>query len=262
MTRPFVRTAVRRGVLASTSDEARRLVLDGGIELPLLVRCDRQTGGRGRGANVWWSDPGSLTFTLGLDPAAHGLSTAHEPRLALAAAVATVGAIARFVPATESLGVRWPNDVEAGGRKLGGILPERVETPAGVRLLVGVGLNVRTRLENAPAAVRAMAASLSDWGAAPEPDDVLAAWLERFAAALPRLASDDGALAERWAELDTLAGRAVRVRLGDRIVAGVALGIDADGALRLATGTGTLRLFGGQVIREGRQGPSHGPLAP
>jgi len=252
MTRLFVRTVVRHEVLASTSDEARRRVVAGGIELPLLVRCDRQTRGRGRGANAWWSDPGSLTFTLGLDPAAHGLSTAHEPRLALAAAVATVAAIAPFVPATEFLGVRWPNDVEAGGRKLGGILPERVESPTGVRLLVGVGLNVRTRLADAPAAVRAMAASLADWDAAPGLDEVLDAWLERFAAVLPRLACDDGALADRWAELDTLKGREVQVRLGDRVVAGVVIGIDGDGALCLATGRETLRLFGGQVLRGGR----------
>ena len=30
-----------------------------------------------------------------------------------------------------SIGIRWPNDLEADGRKLGGILPERLETAQG-----------------------------------------------------------------------------------------------------------------------------------
>ena len=45
-----------------------------------------------------------------------------------------------------SLGIRWPNDLEADGRKLGGILPERLETPHGRRVLIGIGLNVQTNL--------------------------------------------------------------------------------------------------------------------
>ena len=59
------------------------------------------------------------------------------------------------------LGIRWPNDLECGGRKLGGVLPELVETLDGNRLLIGVGLNVQTNFEAAPEEVRAMATSLA-----------------------------------------------------------------------------------------------------
>lgn len=247
---PLVNALVHRAELASTSDLARELVLAGGVALPLLVRADRQTRGRGRGSNAWWSDAGSLTVTLAIDPEAHGLTPAHEPRLALAAAVAVVEAVAPFVPATEPLGLRWPNDVEAGGRKLGGVLPERVETPAGARLLVGIGLNVLTRLEDAPPEVRAMAASLAGWGDAPVLDAVLTAWLARFETILPRLARDDPELAARWGELDTLRGRSVRVNQGKCIRAGVGGGIDEEGALLLWTGNEVLRVFGGQIMRD------------
>ncbi|HEX8199227.1 MAG TPA: biotin--[acetyl-CoA-carboxylase] ligase, partial [Isosphaeraceae bacterium] len=79
MSWPFVRTMVHHAVLASTNDLARELLAEGATELPLVVRADRQTRGRGRGAHLWWSDTGSLTFTLGIDPAAHGLRAEHEP---------------------------------------------------------------------------------------------------------------------------------------------------------------------------------------
>jgi BirA family biotin operon repressor/biotin-[acetyl-CoA-carboxylase] ligase len=249
MTLPFVRTVVCLEEVASTSDLARELVGAGEVKLPLLVRTQRQTRGRGRGANTWWSDPGSLTVTLAIDPVALGLTTAHEPRLALAVAVAVVDAVGDSVPPEVPLGIRWPNDVEAGGRKLGGILPERVETSWGVRLLIGIGLNVRTRLEDAPPDVRRLAASLADWGARPAPDAVLEACLARFESVVPRLARDDPALADRWAGLDTLLGRSVRVDLGSRVVSGVGRGIDPEGALIVATPIETLHLFGGRVLR-------------
>jgi BirA family biotin operon repressor/biotin-[acetyl-CoA-carboxylase] ligase len=253
---PFVRTLIHRDTLTSTSDLARDLALREEIALPLAVRADRQTRGRGRGTHVWWSDAGSLTFTLVLDPDAHGLRPEHEPRLALASAVAVIDAIGReFISARNSaaLGIRWPNDIEANGRKLGGILPERVETPGGPRVLLGIGLNVLTRLAEAPVDVQRMAGALADLRPDPMPVDALDrlfhAFLETFDPMLARLAWSDPSLAERWNRLDTLRDRWVRVDLGPRVVAGLGRGIDPEGALRLATDREEVRLFGGQVLR-------------
>jgi BirA family transcriptional regulator, biotin operon repressor / biotin---[acetyl-CoA-carboxylase] ligase len=250
---PFVRTSIRLDVVESTSDLARQLAIDASHPLPLVVRADRQTRGRGRGDHSWWSDEGSLTFTLLIDPAAHGLRAEHEPRLALATAVAVIEAILEVVPA-EGLGIRWPNDVEAGGRKLGGLLPERFETTHGARLAIGIGLNVRTRFDDAPPDVRRLAASLADLATAPlTTEDVerfFRAILERFARNLDLLARDDPGLAARWAHLDALRDRWVRVDLGPRILEGRGCGIDTEGALCLSGEDETHRLFGGQVLRE------------
>src|SRR3954469_8435522 len=160
MSWPFVRTMVHREEIASTSDLARELIASEGAELPMAVRADRQTRGRGRGSNRWWSDTGSLTFTIALDPAAHGLRLEHEPRLALATAVAVVDALSPLGLAG-IVGIRWPNDVEVDGRKLGGILPERLETPPGPRLLIGLGLNVGSTIADAPPDVRELAIALA-----------------------------------------------------------------------------------------------------
>lgn len=252
MSWPFVRKMIHRDRLGSTSDLARRLIDEGEADLPLSVWATRQTHGRGRGMHRWWSDPGSLTFTIALDPRAHGLRVEHEPRLALATAVAIIDAI---VPPglDETPGIRWPNDIEAGGRKLGGILPERLETPAGPRLLIGIGLNVATRMADAPPEVGRMAASLADLRPEPSPagevERILRAILGGFAGVLDRLAHDDPGLPARWAALDTLYGREVRVDLGSRIVDGLGRGIDGEGALCLAAEEGVIRLFGGRVLR-------------
>jgi BirA family biotin operon repressor/biotin-[acetyl-CoA-carboxylase] ligase len=253
MSTTFVRTWKREPEVDSTSDLARRLVVDEAVECPLVVVADRQTRGRGRGSHSWWSDEGSLTFTLALDPRAHALRPEHEARLALASAVAIIEALAPWLP-PGAAGIRWPNDVEVAGRKLGGLLPERVETPRGVRVLVGIGLNLTTRLSEAPIEIRGMAASLAEVARSPLPADaapvVLDAILGQFEPVLAFLTGDEPALAARWAELDTLLGQAVRLDLGHRIVRGIGRGIDPAGALRLETEGGETAFLGGQVLRD------------
>ena len=231
--------------------------VDGGEwvgRLPFGVWARRQTQGRGQRRNAWWSDEGSLTFTLALDPVAHGLRLDQEPRLALATAVSLIEAVSAMGLVDPGIGVRWPNDVELGARKLGGILPERVETETGDRILIGVGLNVATRTDLAPPAVARMATSLSALQPSPLSDETvpnfLEAFLRRFPVDLARLAADDPGLADQWARLDVLRDCPIRVALGPRTLIGTARGIDPHGALIVEDGRETHHLFGGQVLRE------------
>jgi BirA family transcriptional regulator, biotin operon repressor / biotin---[acetyl-CoA-carboxylase] ligase len=237
----------------STSDRAAEVVRCGSVALPLCVWSRRQTRGRGRGAHAWWSDAGSLTCTLAIDPRAHGLACESEPKLALATAVAVIEALDALGFGSPVLGIRWPNDVEVGGRKLGGILPERVETDHGHRVLIGVGVNVATELAAMPAEVRGMATSLAALSGGPVGPEVtprlLAGVLERFGSVLGRLADGDPALPRQWDRLDVLRDRWVTVDLGPRSVAGRGCGIDTDGALRLDEGRAQHRVIGGTVLR-------------
>jgi BirA family transcriptional regulator, biotin operon repressor / biotin---[acetyl-CoA-carboxylase] ligase len=250
---PFVRTMVEREVVLSTNDVAAEMLRAGGVALPLVVWAHRQTRGRGRGNHEWWSDDGSLTFTMAIEPRAHGLGRIVLPRVALATAVAVIDALGERGFGGLGLGIRWPNDLECGGRKLGGILPERVDLADGQRLLIGVGLNVQTNLEEAPAEVRAMATSLEAVSSRAKANELrvrlLPAILRRFEAILGRLASADPALTDRWNELDVLRDRRVRVDVGTHVVEGRGGGIDADGALCVDDGRTTVRFFGGTVLR-------------
>ena len=167
-----------------------------------------------------------------LDPRAIGLTLVQESRVALTVATSLVGAIRASYQYCRP-GIRWPNDIEVGGRKLGGILPERSESADGPRLLIGIGLNVRTRLEDAPDEVRRMAATLAEWDEkVPSSDPItslLRGILARFRYPLASLAVDGDDQPRRWNQLDQLAGSSVRVAVGPEVIEGVADGIDRSG---------------------------------
>ncbi|WP_165230383.1 biotin--[acetyl-CoA-carboxylase] ligase [Aquisphaera insulae] len=253
---PFARTVLHRPEVDSTSGLARSLILQGVDELPLLVWADRQTLGRGQRDRSWYSDDGSLTFTVAIDPAAHGLRVDQEPRLSMVAALAVIHAIEDRGWAIPGLGIRWPNDVEASGGKLGGILPERIEVPGGSpshRLLVGIGLNVFTRLDRAPMDVGRMAASLATLGAGPldgsSMPGLLAAILTHLGRELGRLKDDAPDQAREWDDRNLLRDQAVRIDLGPRTLTGRVTSIDPLGALCVDDGSEVHRLFGGRVLR-------------
>jgi BirA family biotin operon repressor/biotin-[acetyl-CoA-carboxylase] ligase len=239
----------------STSDRAADLIRSGNVELPLAVWARSQTRGRGRGNHPWWSDSGSLTFTLAIDPEAHGLAVNSEPKLALATAVAVIEALGELEVGCPRIGIRWPNDLEADGLKLGGILPERIETETKHRILIGVGLNLLTKLANAPEQVRTMATSLAEIHGRPLDGEILprllSAILRHFESVLARLVENDPSLPAEWNRLDLLRDQWVTVDLSARIVSGWGRGIDDQGALCLDDGRQQSHLLGGQVLRRG-----------
>jgi len=251
---PFLEKMLIIDEIDSTNDHVKRLLPQGPMPLPLGVWARRQTLGRGQGENRWWSDEGSLSFTLAIDPRRHGLRLEQEPRLALMTAVAVIDAVAALGLIDPGIGIRWPNDVEVNGRKLGGILPERVETDRGHFVVIGLGFNLTTRLDHAPDAVQRMATSLSDLQPRPLPLDFaprfLTAFLEQFASALARLSLNDPDLARRWDSLNLLRGQTVRVALGPNTLQGQVHAIDPEGALVIHDGHKLHHLFGGRVLRD------------
>ena len=187
-----------------------------------------------------------MTASVVLDPEAMGLQLAVRPRVALGVAAVVVAAAAELDPGCRA-GIRWPNDVEVGGRKLGGILVEGVATRGGPRLVVGVGVNVTTRLEAAPAEVAGMAASLEGGGT---PRQLLAAILRRLESMLQALASGAPDLVATWNRLDTLVGSTITVQVGGERFEALAEGIDASGGLRIRRNGQPTILHAGRILRD------------
>src|SRR5438093_8998371 len=79
--------------IGSTSDRAMELGALDEAELPLLVLAERQTAGRGRGTNRWWSDEGALTFSLVLEASHQRLPPTRWPQVALMAGLAVCEAL-------------------------------------------------------------------------------------------------------------------------------------------------------------------------
>ena len=122
-----------------------------GRPLPAIVLADRQTAGRGRRGRRWASDTArGLWFTLArTSPGGASATLPLRIGLAVARALDAVGHEVR----TE---VKWPNDVMAGGHKLGGILCEQ----AGRALLIGIGVNLNQSPEELPSGISPAATSL------------------------------------------------------------------------------------------------------
>ena len=132
----------------------------------LVVAAEHQNAGRGRLDRTWETPPRSgLTFSVLLRPTA---PTASWPWLPLLAGYAVDKALKA---AGYEASVKWPNDVLLDGRKVAGILVERVETDAGPAAVVGIGLNVGMTAEELPVP-EATSLAVAAAGDRPRPDGV------------------------------------------------------------------------------------------
>jgi len=196
-----------------------------------VLLAERQTGGRGRRGREWASPLAAHIYLSVLRGFAGGLSRLGG--LSLVAGVAVAEAL-RGAGYGEVM-LKWPNDLVVNGEKLGGLLIEGGGEFAGpARAVIGLGLNVRM-----PAA---FAAQIDQpWtdlgtlaGAGVDRNSIVA---QVLAALLPALAAfeQDGLapFLPRYAALDCLAGRAVRIEDAGTWRDGEALGLAEDGALRV-----------------------------
>lgn len=170
----------------------------------------------------------------------------------LAALAVRDGAAAILVAAgrtTTDLNLKWPNDTQLDGRKLAGILIESAfSRDALERVIVGVGLNVNTRFDQAPEELRLRATSLREAvGHALDLEQTLAAVLAaiatRYEALRATLASPQPEYARHLATL----GTHVRLTRGTEVIEGQAVGVTDDGALRLETADGPVDVSFGDV---------------
>jgi BirA family biotin operon repressor/biotin-[acetyl-CoA-carboxylase] ligase len=244
--------------ISSTNDRGMLLAAESNLTTPLLIAAGEQTAGRGRGPNRWWSDVGALTFSLVVDPqgdqesrGSRALAPDCWPRVALTAGVALCDVLCELVPHVPT-GLKWPNDVLLGGKKVSGILVEvpPAAPPNPRRLVLGMGINVNNSLAAAPPELQATGTSLCDAAGSPfDLTDLLITWLTRFADHLHALAAADPALPARWQSLCALSGKNVELQSGNRILRGLCRGIDTDGALLLDTPTAPERLYAGALLR-------------
>jgi BirA family biotin operon repressor/biotin-[acetyl-CoA-carboxylase] ligase len=222
--------------LPSTNTELARLASEGAAE-GLAVVADEQTAGRGRLQRAWSSPKGAgLYFSILLRPA---LPTEDWPLITFMAALA-VGDALREATGLET-DIKWPNDLLANERKICGILAEAIETPAGRAVIVGIGINLT---QNAfPPELSDVATSVSEaTGQNPERETILAALLPALSRWYALLNEPDKIVAA-WCSRSSYAnGKLVQVSNGDEVWQGTTCGVEHDGALRLGTASGEIKL--------------------
>lgn len=210
-----------------------------------VVLAEYQSGGRGRRGRRWLSPFASgICLSVGWT---FPVLPANLSALSLAAGLAVFRALSIFRPA--GLGLKWPNDVMAGGGKLGGLLIDvQGETAGPVAVVVGVGINIdatdvfeREVVANgslAPIGLRSLVGDgvVSRNRLAAALIDALSAMLQDFQAAGFAGFVDD------WRRVDCMTGRPVTVQVGNQTHSGIVAGITDDGALLLNV-AGQVRSF-------------------
>lgn len=225
----------------STMELARVLAEEGAPEGTLVV-AEAQERGRGRLGRPWASPLGlGLWFSLVLRPTLVPAQAAKVTLLAAVAGARAVEMVTRLAP-----GIKWPNDLYLQGRKVAGILTElKGQADAVDYLILGVGINVNQQEKDFPLSLRHLATSL--YLAGGERVDrvrLLATYLREFE---HRYDAWQGGSQEdwlrEWHERNITLGRPVRVSFLAEHFRGVALALDSDGGLIVATGDGERRVF-------------------
>jgi BirA family biotin operon repressor/biotin-[acetyl-CoA-carboxylase] ligase len=233
-----------RDVLASTNDSLKEEARRGAPEWSTLL-ADRQTGGRGREGRVWASPAGGLYVSVLLRPLFEAVGL-----VPLAAGVGVAEAVAEAGVGAE---LKWPNDVLARGRKLGGILAEASSAPGGVEwVVVGIGVNVRGPPEALGPELRDAATSVvAEGGGGATVESVAAAVLARLRVWYDRLHSRPDSVVEAWrSHAVRWWGAPAEIRTSTEVVRGRLRDVDETGALLVDLDDGrTRRVLSGEVAR-------------
>jgi BirA family biotin operon repressor/biotin-[acetyl-CoA-carboxylase] ligase len=246
-TKTFGRTLHLLTHTASTNDDAKALAQRGAPE-GTVVLAEHQTQGRGRHGRCFASPAGvGIYLSLLLRPR---LDTACLPQLTLLVAVAAAESITEG--SALSICLKWPNDVEIHGKKVAGILTEAVihigQPPA---VIIGIGINVNTSLEQFPHALQQRVTSLALAAGHPWSRHQLIASLLIHLERLYDTFQQAGVapILERWLHYGCIVGRHVRWSQAQAETPGTVQGLAADGALLVQLADGRLqRVISGEVV--------------
>jgi len=232
-------------------DSTNRLALDLPAEEAshgLVLVAGTQTAGRGRQGRAWLSLPGvGLHFTVVVKPEASGQVI---PLLTLTGALSVYDSLAEFC--TETLDIRWPNDVLLAGGKVSGILGEAAYRGSKLeRTVLGISVNVGHKAGDFPPGMPSKPISiLMAEGSAPPLENMLGSVLEKLNSWYQLLAAGDiesilNGVRKRSSHVQ---GKRLEVETGEKTVTGTSTGLNDDGSLRLRLESGVeINLLAGDV---------------
>ena len=232
----------------STNSELKRLAFLGAPSGTVLV-ADRQTAGRGRLGRAFYSPSDSGNY----------MSVLLRPvRLSDAGLLTTFTAVAVARALSKNgieVGIKWVNDLVAGGRKLCGILAESGVYEKQPFAIIGIGINLKKTAF--PEELRGIAVSLEELsGTAPDRDTLVRAILEELEKANLQCPRDPAALMDEYRRRSVTVGNPVRVlpHNGEAYDA-FAQAIADDGSLTVRTADGrTINVSSGEVSVKNRNG--------
>ena len=134
---------IKLNAIDSTNDFLKKLSREQQLVNFTVVTAINQTKGRGQMGALWQSEIGkNLTISILVTNKVIDVSAIYDLNIAVALSVLTVLKSMHI----SNLSIKWPNDIMAGDKKIGGILIEnRIKSTVDIESVVGIGLNVNQR---------------------------------------------------------------------------------------------------------------------
>jgi len=233
---------VRFRIVDSTNEKAREL-LDESPEEGTVIVADRQAAGRGRHGRAWSSPPGGLYLSIILTPP--------EKNVHLLSLLSGLPTRRAMKPFGVDAALKWPNDLNVGGKKIGGILCEGIHRRDEFRAIVGIGVNTAVEIRALSADVRTEATTLKhEAGREIDNDEFLEGLLNEYDAFYAGYEAGNigPLLAEYRATCSTL-GRRVVIETAKGRVRGTARDVNDLGALVVEERGRRHEVFEGTVQR-------------
>lgn len=219
----------------STNAIACRWIAEGRTTRTILM-ASAQTEGRGRRGRTFYSPEGTGLYLSVILPVSENLED--DVFLTCGAAVAVCHALAAVCGV--EVGIKWVNDLLVNGRKVCGILCQRI--PGKTVAVVGVGINLTTT--DFPEEIRGRAGSLGT----DVSREALGAAIAEELFALPQAGES---WMEEYRKRSVLTGKEITMEASAQIRSGTVLGIDARGGLIVQTEQGIEVLTSGEItVRE------------
>ncbi len=216
--------------ITSTQDFAKKLIKSGLVNSDrVLVTSEIQTKGRGRFNRKWISPLGGVYFSL--------IMKKNDTLLSFKICLA----ICKTIEYTHNIKVqiRWPNDLILNGKKIGGMLIEKIEDFS----IIGVGINLNTDIELLPPHSTSLFFETSIYFEKEKFLNKLLEFINEY------LNYDSKKLIREYKSYSQVLGKFVKIRSLNKTLEGQVIDFDSEGALILRDNFGfKIKLFSSEVI--------------
>jgi BirA family biotin operon repressor/biotin-[acetyl-CoA-carboxylase] ligase len=222
----------------STNLHAKRMLMKG-LKGNAVIVASTQSSGVGRFGRSWHSPIGGMYMTIVIR--FQEIPTL-LPLYSIALALSTAAVLEKY--SALKIDLKWPNDIQVRGKKIGGILSELVtDLPDDVAVLLGIGLNINAHTLTFPKELQKTATSFVN-----EINDALhlevvvyeiVNALDKMLSANPKL---DGVVEQYRMKCVTI-GKQVIVQIDQENVIGIAVDVKDDGSLIIEDPTGNEHLI-------------------
>lgn len=215
--------------LSSTNTVLKELAQKGAAHGTVLM-AGRQTGGRGRLGRSFESPPNGLYLSVLWRPELPPERLTSITPLGAVAACRAIRACTKAIPL-----IKWPNDLVLNGKKLCGILTEMsLDEKGGIRLVLGVGINLNAGYEELSPRLNATACSVfTETGEKTDREALAKSLITELDGLYLQWLQDEHAFFEEYRALCATCGREVLILQGDSSRRARALAVNADYSLKV-----------------------------